>query len=153
MVALGVEKEEHVLRCTWDNITPVPQEPFITYILDKCNEAGEIDALVRLFSNILYIISFAKNSIMEFKIRILFIWHFQLHLLLDIVLYHILSENNSTKSELQKWHSEVRIYFGSLLPCTLKRSTCLIADKQWCDLKRQCVCDRTSCFNRMWEQC
>ncbi|XP_063880140.1 uncharacterized protein LOC135111111 [Scylla paramamosain] len=46
MVALGVEKEEHVLRCTWENIEPVPQEPLITYILNKCAQAGEIDALV-----------------------------------------------------------------------------------------------------------
>ncbi|KAG0714697.1 4-coumarate--CoA ligase-like 7 [Chionoecetes opilio] len=46
MVALGVEKEEHVLRCTWENIAPVPQKPFITYILDRCAQAGDIDALV-----------------------------------------------------------------------------------------------------------
>lgn len=46
MVALGVEKEEHVVKCTWDNIAPVPQQPFITYILDKCTQAGERDALV-----------------------------------------------------------------------------------------------------------
>ena len=53
MVALGEEKEEHVLRCTWDNIAPVPQEPFVTYILNKCTQAGEIDALVRLFYSLL----------------------------------------------------------------------------------------------------
>lgn len=46
MVAVGTEKEEHVLRCTWDNISQVPQGPLVTYILDKVAQAGEADALV-----------------------------------------------------------------------------------------------------------
>lgn len=50
-MAVGSEKEEHVLRCTWDNISQVPQGPLVTYILDKVAQAGEADALVsyRLF--------------------------------------------------------------------------------------------------------
>lgn len=55
MVAIGTEKEEHVLRCTWDNINQVPQGPLVTYILDKVAQGGETDALVSCSYVVLYI--------------------------------------------------------------------------------------------------
>lgn len=46
MVCMGVEKDEHIHRCLWDNVGPVPEEPFTEYIMDKIKYFAEKDALI-----------------------------------------------------------------------------------------------------------
>lgn len=45
-MALGIEREEHIHRCMWENVEPVPEVPFIQYVMDKMMDAGEKAALV-----------------------------------------------------------------------------------------------------------
>ncbi|XP_069177881.1 uncharacterized protein [Procambarus clarkii] len=46
MVCKGVEKEEHIHRCLWENVGPVPDQPFAQYVMDKMKFSAEKDALI-----------------------------------------------------------------------------------------------------------
>ncbi|XP_042223131.1 4-coumarate--CoA ligase 1-like isoform X3 [Homarus americanus] len=43
---VGVEKDEHIIRCLWDNIGEVPKEPMVQYILERMKKYQDRTAFV-----------------------------------------------------------------------------------------------------------
>lgn len=52
MVMMGNEKENHIHKCQWKDVGPVPTEPFTEYVISRIAQHGDKVALVGICCSI-----------------------------------------------------------------------------------------------------